>query len=262
VHSSLTAVSRRDRVLIPAAVVLITALAWAYLVHLDQQMAAGMEYDQAMAAMGMTVDVAWTARDALLAFGMWVVMMVAMMAPAATPVLVLFAAAQAKRGRRAASQATFIFGFGYAVVWTGFSAGAAFAQWILQQSALLTMAMAAAGSHLAGAILIGAGIYQLTPWKSRCLTHCRSPLGFLMTNWRDGNLGSFKMGLHHGVYCLGCCWALMGVLFVVGVMNLLWVAALTCFVLLEKVGPAGVILARIAGVAMILIGIVEIAIMR
>jgi predicted metal-binding membrane protein len=253
--------SRRYPILIPAVVVLITILAWAYLIYLDYQMAEGIEYEKAMAAMGMTVHAAWTARDAVFAFAMWAVMMVGMMAPAAIPVLVLFGAAQASRGERTASLAVFIFGFGYAVVWTGFSAGAAFAQWILQQTALLTTAMAAAGPHLAGAILIAAGAYQLTPWKSRCLTKCRSPLGFLMTNWRNGNLGSFKMGLHHGVYCLGCCWALMGVLFVVGVMNLVWVAALTCFVVLEKVGPAGVVVARMAGAAMILTGIVEIVMM-
>ena len=105
----------------------------------------------------------------------------------------------------------------------------------------------ASSPHLAGAILVAAGAYQLTPLKGACLTHCRSPLGFLMTNWRDGTLGALRMGVRHGAYCLGCCWALMCVLFVVGVMNLVWVAALTAFVLLEKVGPAGAIVARVAG---------------
>jgi predicted metal-binding membrane protein len=121
--------------------------------------------------------------------------------------------------------------------------------------------MAASRPLLAAAILIAAGAYQLSRLKGRCLTHCRSPLGFLMTNWRDGRLGAFRMGLRHGVYCLGCCWALMGVLFVVGVMNLVWVAALTGFVLLEKIGPAGAVIARIAGAAMILAGVVEIVMM-
>ena len=104
---------------------------------------------------------------------------------------------------------------------------------------MLSPAMAASSPRLAGAILIAAGAYQLTPFKGACLTQCRSPLGFLMTNWRDGNMGALQMGVRHGVYCLGCCWALMCVLFVVGVMNLAWVAALTVFVLIEKVGPAG-----------------------
>ena len=111
------------------------------------------------------------------------------------------------------------------------------------------------GKYLAAAILIVAGAYQLTPWKGACLTHCRSPLGFLMTNWRDGQLGALRMGIGHGAYCLGCCWALMCVLFVVGVMNLIWVAALTALVLLEKIGPGGAIVARAAGAAMVLAGI-------
>jgi predicted metal-binding membrane protein len=264
VPSALTVavLSRRDRLLIAATVVIITALAWAYLVHLDQRMSADMEYDKAMAAMGMTTQMAWTVTDAWFAFAMWVVMMTGMMAPAAAPVLMLFAAAQLKRGGRTPWPPIGIFALGYAVAWTGFSAGAVFAQWILQRASMLTGAMAAAGPRLAGAILILAGIYQLTPWKNRCLSHCRSPLGFLMTSWRHGNLGSFKMGLRHGIYCLGCCWALMCVLFVVGVMNLFWIAALTGFVMLEKVGPAGEVIARIAGAAMIVLGAGEIVMMR
>ena len=152
-----------------------------------------------------------------------------------------------------------MFGLGYVTVWVGFSACAALAQWGLHQRALLSPAMAASSPYLAGAILIAAGAYQLTPWKGACLTHCRSPLGFLMTNWRDGRLGALQMGVRHGAYCLGCCWALMCVLFVVGVMSLLWVAALTGFVLLEKIGPAGAAIARVAGAAMMIAGILMIA---
>jgi predicted metal-binding membrane protein len=262
VLNSLTAVlPRRDRILISAAVGLITLLAWAYLIHLDRQMTAGAEYDKAMAAMGMTSSTAWTAIDALFAFNMWAVMMVGMMAPAAMPVLMLFAIAHAKRGEPE-RLAVFIFGTGYVAVWCGFSAAAVLVQWILQQRAMLTSAMAAAGPRLAGAILVAVGLYQLTSWKSRCLSNCRSPLGFLMTNWRDGKLGAFRMGLLHGADCLGCCWALMCALFVVGVMNLLWVATLTAFVLLEKVGPAGATIARIAGVVMIMLGAFEIIAMK
>ena len=252
------ALSRRDRVFIPACIVLITALAWVYLIHLDHQMSSGMEHDKAMAAMGMTMHMSWTATDVFFTFTMWTVMMVGMMAPAVAPVLLLFAEARAGRSECSASPAVLAFGLGYATVWTGFSAGAAFAQWGLHQTTMLSSAMAASSPHVAGAILMAAGAYQLTPWKSKCLTHCRSPLGFLMTNWRDGKFGAFQMGLRHGVYCLGCCWALMCVLFVVGVMNLLWVAALTGFVLLEKIGPTGVIIARVAGAAMVLVGTVAI----
>jgi predicted metal-binding membrane protein len=250
---------RRDWALISACIALVTALAWAYLVYLDRQMSSGMENDKTMAAMGMTMQMPWTAADVFFTFAMWAVMMVGMMAPTAAPVFLLFAAARAGRGESSASLAALMFGLGYVAVWTGFSAGAALAQWALHQAAMLSVAMAASSHRLAGVILIAAGAYQLTPWKGKCLTHCRSPLGFLMTNWRDGKLGAFQMGLRHGAYCLGCCWALMCVLFVVGVMNLVWVAALTGFVLLEKIGPAGAIVARVAGAAMVVLGIVTIA---
>ena len=218
-----------------------------------------MERDKTMSAMGMTMDMRWSAADVVFTFAMWAVMMVGMMAPSASPMLLLFAAARAGRGQRGVSLETLAFGLGYIAVWAGFSAGATLAQWGLHRAAMLSAAMASSSGRLSGVILIAAGAYQLTPWKSRCLTHCRSPLGFLMTNWRDGTTGAFQMGFHHGAYCLGCCWALMCVLFVVGVMNLIWVAALTGFVLIEKIGPAGAIVARIAGAAMVVLGIVAMA---
>jgi predicted metal-binding membrane protein len=257
--SAVAALSRRDRVLISTCLVVITGLAWAYLVHLDHQMSSSMEHDTMMAEMGMTMDMPWTAADVFFTFAMWAVMMVGMMAGTAAPVLLLFAAAHAGRAERRVRQAVLTFGLGYIAVWVGFSACAAIAQWALHQTALLSPAMAASSPYLAGAILIVAGAYQLTPWKGACLTQCRSPLGFLMTNWRDGRFGPLQMGVRHGAYCLGCCWALMCVLFVVGVMNLVWVAALTGFVLLEKIGPAGIIVARVAGAGMVLAGILVIA---
>jgi predicted metal-binding membrane protein len=218
-----------------------------------------MEHDLMMSEMGMTMDMSWTAADVFFTFAMWAVMMIGMMAGTAAPVLLLFAAARARRDEFGVRPAVLMFGLGYLTVWVGFSACAALAQWLLHQTAMLSPAMAASSPYLAGAILIAAGGYQLTPWKGACLTYCRSPLGFLMTNWRDGRFGALQMGVRHGAYCLGCCWALMCVLFVVGVMNLVWVAALTGFVLLEKVGPAGTIVARVAGAAMMLAGILLIA---
>lgn len=212
-----------------------------------------------MAAMGMTMDMPWSAADVFFTFAMWVVMMIGMMVPSASPMLLLFAATRAGRGRRGVAPATLTFGLGYVAVWAGFSVGASVAQWGLHQAAILSAAMASSSGRLNGVILMAAGAYQLTPWKSRCLTHCRSPLGFLMTNWSEGTIGAFRMGFRHGAYCLGCCWALMGVLFVVGVMNLAWVAALTAFVLIEKVGPAGAIIARVAGAAMVVLGLAAIA---
>jgi predicted metal-binding membrane protein len=151
------------------------------------------------------------------------------------------------------------FGAGYLLVWTLFSAGAALTQWGLHSLAMLSPAMTTSSARLGGAILIAAGVYQLTPFKRACLLHCRSPLGFLMGHWRDGTAGAIRMGIAHGTYCLGCCWALMCVLFVVGVMNLLWVAAISAFVLLEKVGPRGILASRVAGVAAAAAGVLLLA---
>ena len=248
------ALSRRDLALISICIVLLTALAWAYLVHLDRQMSSSMEHDKMMEEMGMPMDMPWTAADVGFTFAMWAVMMVGMMTPSAAPVLILFARGRGGSGEHALRWPVLMFGAGYLAVWVVFSAAAALAQWALHVTAMLSPMMAASSPRLAGAILIGAGVYQLTPLKEACLTHCRSPLGFLMGHWRDGSAGAFRMGLQHGIYCLGCCWALMCILFVVGVMNLVWVAALTAFVLIEKIGPSGRIVSRIAGVAMIGLG--------
>jgi predicted metal-binding membrane protein len=244
----------RDRVIISSCLVLLTALAWTYLIHLDHQMSATMEHDRMMADMGMTMDMPWNATDVFFTFAMWAVMMVGMMTASAAPVMLLFAGMHRRRGGQPAPRLVFVFSAGYLLVWTAFSAGAAMAQWALHQAAMLSPAMMTSSARLSGAILVAAGVYQLTPFKGACLTHCRSPLGFLMSRWRDGAAGALWMGIEHGLYCLGCCWALMCVLFVVGVMNLVWVAAITIFVLVEKIGPAGAFVARAAGVAMIAAG--------
>jgi predicted metal-binding membrane protein len=247
--------SRRDRLMISICIVLITALAWAYLVYLARQMSSSMEYGVAMAKMGMSTHLKWTVADLFFTFVMWSIMMVGMMTGTAAPMLLLYAGAQARRQPRGVSFSTLAFGLAYVMVWVGFSACAAAAQWALHEAAMLSPTMSTSSPKLAGGILILAGMYQLTPFKGKCLTHCRSPLGFLMTNWRDGTTGAFQMGLRHGAYCLGCCWALMCVLFVVGVMNLVWVAALTVFVLVEKIGPASILMSRVAGAAMLVFGL-------
>jgi predicted metal-binding membrane protein len=252
--SPVAAPSRRDRALIASCIVLITALAWAYLVHLNRQMSPSIEADTMMAKMGMVMNQPWGARDVFFTFAMWAVMMVGMMAPAALPVLLLFAGAHAQRADRGGAPAVLSFGLGYIAVWLGFSACATAAQWALHQGALLSSTMATSSASFAGSVLIAAGAYQLTPLKSGCLTRCQSPLGFLMSNWRDGSSGAFRMGLRHGAYCLGCCWALMGVLFVVGVMNLVWVGVLTLFILVEKIGPSGARVARAGGAILIAFG--------
>jgi predicted metal-binding membrane protein len=248
---------RRDRVLIAGCVLVICALAWAYLIYLQHRMASSPA-SPTMAGMGM-MDAPWHAADFLFTFAMWSVMMVGMMVPVATPMLLLVAATQARRAVQGGRALVLLFGLGYLTVWIGFSACATLAQSALHAAALLSSTMAAASPRLAAAILIAAGAYQLTPAKRVCLEHCESPIGFLMSHWRDGYSGAFQMGLRHGIYCLGCCWALMCVLFAVGVMNLAWVGALTVFILLERVGRNGARVARVGGALMVGLGLLALA---
>ena len=147
-----------------------------------------------------------------------------------------------------------IFLAGYLAVWTAFSAVATLAQWGLHKAALLSPAMAATSPYLNGGLLIAAGVFQWTPLKRMCLKGCRSPLSFLMSEWREGKAGAFIMGLRHGSYCVGCCWILMALLFVAGVMNLLWVAVIALFVMAEKTVPRGELLGHITGVALVAAG--------
>ncbi len=150
---------------------------------------------------------------------------------------------------------TAMFTAGYIFVWAAFSLVATVANWVLHRGELLVSMMGHATNQMAGALLIAAGIFQLTPLKAMCLQHCRSPLGFLMTHLRNGLGGAFVTGAHHGVFCLGCCWLLMGLLFALGIMNLVWVAALAVFVLFEKVLPWGEIIGRISGIGLIVWGV-------
>jgi len=243
------------RRVIGLAIAAVTLLAWVYLFHLSRQMSAAAADETMMAAMGMAVTAQWTRTDVFLTFVMWTVMMFGMMAPSVTPVLLL--AANAPRSERHVIPPVLLFGAGYLLVWVGFSAIATVTQWLLHAGALLSPAMAASSPRIAGAILIGAGLYQLTPLKNMCLTHCRSPIDFLMSHWRGGRAGPIRMGVHHGLYCLGCCWALMAVLFAVGVMNLLWVAGLALLVLVEKMMPATVLVSRMAGAALLIAGAIK-----
>ncbi|MEO6270920.1 MAG: DUF2182 domain-containing protein [Lautropia sp.] len=254
---AVSALSGRDRIVVWGALTAIVVLAWGYLYWLDAQMAA-MSGEPAMRE-AMAGSRPWSAAEALFTFAMWVIMMAGMMALSAAPVLLLFTAMQARRAEGSAPLAAFAFGVGYLCIWIGFSALATAAQWALQQAGALSPDLAIAGSRAGGAILVAAGAWQFTPWKDACLRHCQSPLGFLMTRWRAGRLGALRMGMSHGLYCLGCCWALMCVLFVVGVMNLLWIAILTLFVLLERAGTTGRFLARIGGIALIGAGVLMLA---
>jgi predicted metal-binding membrane protein len=225
---------KRDRLVVVAGLAGVVAFSWACTVYLAWDM---QHSENALCGMSQ-----------LLMFAMWIIMMAAMMVPSAAPMILIFAAIN--RNRREQERpfvSTGIFLSGYLVVWSGFSAVITMLQWRLHETALLTPTMASASPLLSGATLLAAGIFQLTPLKHVCLQHCRSPLGFLLANWRDDFRGVFGMGLKHGIYCLGCCWLLMALLFVVGVMNLAWLAVLTVFIALEKIAPAELYLSRVTG---------------
>jgi predicted metal-binding membrane protein len=175
-----------------------------------------------------------------------------MMLPSAAPMILLFATINRKRRQEGSPYVrTGVFALGYVIVWAGFSIAATTLQWRLDGAMLLSPMMAATSVLLAGGVLIVAGIYQLTPLKQACLRHCRSPLDFILHHWRRGSVGALVMGVRHGLYCLGCCWVLMSLLFVGGVMNFLWIAAIAAYVLLEKTVPAGHWISRAAGVALV-----------
>ena len=200
---------------------------------------------------------AWGATEVLLTWVMWAVMLVAMMPPSAAPMILMFATVNRRhRGQQGPVVPTTVFLLGYLLVWGGFSVVATLAQWGLHTAALLSPMMVSTSPMLGGLLLLAAGIFQWTPLKSTCLTQCRSPLGFLMTEWREGAWGALLMGLRHGRYCVGCCWVLMALLFVAGVMNLLWVAAIAAFVLVEKVLPRGELVGRVVGSMLMLAGLV------
>ena len=239
-------VLKRDRIIVIAGLVAVTALAWVYLLQLASSMT-GMDINHM--EMSMPTMQAWRSGNILLTFLMWTVMMVAMMTPSATPMILTFAKVNRQRhADQTPIPATVVFLLGYLLVWSSFSAGATLVQWGLHSAALLSSEMIKVTPLLGGILLTLAGIYQFTPLKYICLSHCRTPLGFLMTEWREGTQGTLLMGLRHGVYCVGCCWLLMTLLFVAGVMNLLWVAVIAGCVLVEKVVPAGQWISRAIGV--------------
>ncbi len=197
----------------------------------------------------------WALADFALMFVMWAVMMVGMMVPSAAPMALVYAAVSRKASKQGKSLApTAVFVAGYVAMWTLFSVAATGLQWGLERAALLSPMMVSTSPLLGAGLLVSAGVYQLTPFKDACLRHCRSPAYFISEHWRPGVVGAFRMGLVHGAYCLGCCWLLMGILFFGGVMNLLWVAAIASFVLLEKILPRGPMAGRVAGVALIGLG--------
>jgi predicted metal-binding membrane protein len=188
----------------------------------------------------------------VLLFIMWWTMMMAMMLPSAAPAILTFGALSRKFAEKGASTVPIsVFAAGYAAIWTGFAAAAVSLQLLLSQTFALSMMMAVTSAAVGGGLLVAAGIYQMSPLKSACLRKCQTPLMFFARNWQKGYRGAFHMGLSHGLYCLGCCWVLMGLLFYGGVMELRWIVGLALYVAVEKLIPAGNRLSRFTGILLI-----------
>jgi predicted metal-binding membrane protein len=237
---------RRDRTVVLLALGGVTVIAWLYLLGVRQDMATQTMDD--MPGMVMPFVAPWV-------FAMWWVMMFGMMLPSAAPMILTFDAVQRRRQERAQAYVpTAMFVAGYLLVWGLFSVAATAAQWALQQAALLSPMLAPVSPLLGGVLFVLAGIYQFSPLKHACLSHCRSPFAFVL-HWRDGWTGALRMGVGHGLYCLGCCWVLMALLFATGVMNLAWVAAIAAFVFAEKLLPGGFWISRVGGGAMAAFGV-------
>jgi predicted metal-binding membrane protein len=262
--TALETVLRRDRLVVAAALGTIAALAWSYVLWLAADMdMGGMDmtgFRMIPAGIGIMApaNAPWKPIEFAYVFAMWAVMMVGMMAPSASPMILMYVRVGRQlsaAGKRFAP--TGWFAGGYFLAWTGFALAATFMQWVLERAALLDAEMASASALLGGIVLIAAGVYQWTPLKDVCLAHCQSPLQFLMRHggFRGDITGSLLLGLRHGAYCIGCCWVLMALLFVGGVMNVLWIALLAVLVLLEKLTPFGRWIARGAGAAILASGI-------
>jgi predicted metal-binding membrane protein len=259
----LEAVLRRDRVIIIAALGVLTLLAWADLAWLAADVSmggmdmSGFRMIPSGQSLMMPASEPWRLIEFAYVFLMWAVMMIGMMTPSVAPMILMYARVGRQAtmaGKPFAAAAWFV--AAYLVAWTTFSLAATSAQWALERAALLTPMMESASNVVGGIVLIIAGLYQWTPLKEACLVQCQSPLTFIIRHggFRGDRSGALMLGLRHGLYCIGCCWALMALLFVGGVMNLFWIAALAILVLLEKVVPSGRILARIAGIGFMAAG--------
>ena len=237
----------RDHAAILLALIGLAAVSWLY-IYLQMS---------PMDEMAMPVAFSpWTAADFALNVAIWWVMMPGMMLPSAAPMILTFATVnRRKRTRGRPFVPTAVFTTGYLIAWGLFGIAATLADWGLEQTALMSPMTQRLTPALGAALIVVAGVYQLTPFKYVCLTHCRSPLAFVLHHWRDGQAGALRMGFDHGLYCLGCCWFLMALLFAAGTMSLLWMAAITAFVLAEKLFPAGQRIARVSGLAMIAFGL-------
>lgn len=259
---TLETVLRRDRLIVAGALGSIAVMAWIYVLWLAMDMRgmnmSGMRMVPAGIGLMAPAAAPWRAVEFAFVVLMWTVMMVGMMAPSAAPMILMYARV-GRQGRSAGKPfaATGWFAAGYFLAWVGFSVVATLVQWVLERAALLNPDMASTSNTLAAVVLIMAGVYQWTPLKDVCLAQCQTPFGFLMRHggFRGDVPGCVQLGLRHGGYCVGCCWVLMALLFVVGVMNVLWIALLALLVLLEKLTPRGRWVARAAGIVCVAAGI-------
>lgn len=230
------------------AVTTVTASAWAWMLYMDWAMHDMMQGGASTAWMPPPAGASgWSGYDFWMLFVMWAIMMIAMMTPSAIPMLRMYRTVQRNRSRQTLETVPWgIFLVGYLASWTLFSIVISVIQWPLHEWGLLDPMMDSRSLLFSGILLVVAGLYQWTPWKDACLTQCRTPLQFLLARWKDGRSGALQMSFEHGLYCIGCCWALMLVLFAVGMMNMLWVAALMLFVIVEKALPSPARLFRTA----------------
>jgi predicted metal-binding membrane protein len=243
------------------SLIAVTAIAWAFTLYqpfaMSASMGSAMGEMEGMEDMAMdSMAVGWSFAGLLIFVTVWTVMMVAMMLPAAAPMILIFASAQARRDRHVAVP-TWIFVAGYILVWAAAGLGAyvfdqAFTELLKSHGSIGRVTWAPLAL---GITLILAGLYQFTPLKHVCLRQCRSPWGFVAQYWREGRTGAVNMGVRHGLYCLGCCWALFAVLTAVGMMSIAWMLSLTLVVFAEKVFPYGVRISAAVGVALIAIGL-------
>ena len=234
-----------------ALLILFPVACWAWIVVMARDM-----YGPMTGASAWMMTLRWDVRHVLLLWMMWAVMMAGMMLPSASPMLLMYGLAARRRGFGvAASRQIYSLASGYIVVWALFSVVATAAQLILSTRLVISPMMTLTSPRVGASLLVVAGFYQFTPLKRVCLQKCQSPFGFLMHHWRAGVGGAFRMGIDHGAYCLGCCWALMLLLFVGGVMNLTVIAALTVFVAFEKLGPFGLHTARVSGLLLVGLGV-------
>ena len=244
------AVFQRTRASLVVVVIVLPALCWLWVVAMARDM-----YGPMSGASAWMMTVTWDAPRLLLLWAMWAAMMAGMMLPSAAPLLLLYSRAMRNRqALRNPGTRIYAMASGYLAVWAAFSIGATVLQRVLASSSIITMMMEPSHTRTAAILLMVAGVYQLTPWKDACLSACRSPMALLSARWREGIGGAFTMGMSHGLYCLGCCWAMMLLLFAGGVMNLTVILALTAWVAFEKLAPFGQQSARVSAALLLAVG--------